>query len=144
VLKYINKQSNTKPKMQNNRYISKRIIKTGIILSMLGVAFGAFGAHALSDILEENSRVDTFDTGVLYLFVHSIAIITTRLIADKYDCNNLTQVFYLFLGGIIFFSGSLFILSLTDIRMFGAITPIGGGAFIFGWIRLYFEVKNSD
>lgn len=130
--------------MQNNNHISKRIIKTGVILSMLGVAIGAFGAHALNDLLVENGRLDTYDTGVLYLFVHSLAILLTGLMADKYDNKNIKQAFYLFVGGIILFSGSLFILSITNITMFGAITPIGGGAFIFGWIKLYLAVKNSD
>ncbi len=130
--------------MQNNNHISKRIIKTGVILSMLGVAIGAFGAHALNDILVENSRLDTYDTGVLYLFVHSLAIILTGLMADKYGNKNIVQAFYLFVGGIIIFSGSLFILSITNITVFGAITPIGGGAFIFGWIKLYLAIKSSD
>lgn len=130
--------------MQNSKELSKRIIKSGVILSMLGVAIGAFGAHALSDILTENNRVDTYDTGVLYLFVHSIAIILTGIINDRFECKNIKSVYYLFLFGIILFSGSLFILSITNIRMFGAITPIGGGAFIFGWIKLYLSFRKSD
>jgi len=130
--------------MQNNNHISKRILKTGVILSMLGVAIGAFGAHALNDLLVENNRLDTYDTGVLYLFVHSLAIILTGIMADKYGNKNIVQAFYLFVGGIILFSGSLFTLSVTNITVFGAITPIGGGAFIFGWIKLYLAVKNSD
>jgi len=144
VLNYIIYQSNIEPKMQNNNHISKRILKTGVILSMLGVAIGAFGAHALNDLLVENNRLDTYDTGVLYLFVHSLAIILTGIMADKYGNKNIVQAFYLFVGGIILFSGSLFTLSVTNITVFGAITPIGGGAFIFGWIKLYLAVKNSD
>ena len=130
--------------MQNSKELSKRIIKSGVILSMLGVAIGAFGAHALSDILTENNRVDTYDTGVLYLFVHSIAIILTGIINDRFECENIKSVYYLFLSGVILFSGSLFILSVTNIKLFGAITPIGGGAFIFGWIKLYLAIKNID
>lgn len=125
--------------------ISKEtVLKTGIIVSLLTVAIGAFGAHGLSDLLIENGREDTFKTAVLYQMFHSIAIIITALLFDNYAIKRLVTAFYLFTAGIIVFSGSLYILSVTNIGVFGAITPIGGVLFIVGWFYLLLSLKKSS
>lgn len=125
--------------------ISKEtILKTGIIFSLLTVIIGAFGAHGLSDILTENDRLDTFKTGVLYQLFHSIALIISGVLFDKYSVSNIKKAAILFSLGIIVFSGSLYILSITNIGIFGAITPIGGILFIVGWLYLFLSIKKQS
>lgn len=125
--------------------ISKEtILKTGIIFSLLTVIIGAFGAHGLSDILTENDRLDTFKTGVLYQLFHSIAILISGVLFDKYSVSNIKKAAILFSLGIIVFSGSLYILSITNIGVFGAITPIGGILFIVGWLYLFLSIKKQS
>ncbi len=125
--------------------ISKEtILKTGIIFSLLTVIIGAFGAHGLSDILTENDRFDTFKTGVLYQLFHSIAILISGVLFDKYSVSNIKKAAILFSLGIIVFSGSLYILSITNIGVFGAITPIGGILFIVGWLYLFLSIKKQS
>jgi uncharacterized membrane protein YgdD (TMEM256/DUF423 family) len=124
--------------------MKEKILKTGIILAALGVALGAFGAHSLSDLLAEHGRTETYKTAVLYQFVHCIAIILTSLLYGKYESKRLNVAYYLFLGGTIIFSGSLYLLSITNIRILGAITPIGGVMFILGWIYLFLATKKPQ
>lgn len=125
--------------------ISKEtILKTGIIFSLLTVIIGAFGAHGLSDILTVNDRFDTFKTGVLYQLFHSIALIISGVLFDKYSVSNIKKAAILFSLGIIVFSGSLYILSITNIGDFGAITPIGGILFIVGWLYLFLSIKKQS
>lgn len=119
------------------------ILRTGIFFALLTVAIGAFGAHGLSELLTENSRLETFKTAVLYQLFHSIALIICGLLFDKYDSNKISKSYLLFNFGIIFFSGSLYILSITNIGIFGAITPIGGVLFILGWVYLFMSVKSK-
>lgn len=130
--------------MSKSSISKETILKTGIIFSLFTVAIGAFGAHSLSDLLIEKGRTDTFKTAVLYQMFHSIAIIITAFLFDNYIIKRLVIAFYLFTGGIIFFSGSLYILSVTNIGLFGAITPIGGLLFIVGWFYLLISLKKSS
>lgn len=101
-----------------------------------GVAIGAFGAHGLSTILEANGRMDSFRTGTIYHLVHALALLGTALLISQIDSQMLVYAGYAFVAGILFFSGSLYILSIFDIRIMGAVAPIGGTAFIIGWILL--------
>lgn len=121
--------------------MEKQILQIGILLSMTSVILGAFGAHSLEPILIENDRIDTFETAVRYQFFHSLAIIIAGLIFGKYQNKKSKIAAILFLIGIIIFSGSLYILSITNITWLGAITPIGGLAFIVGWIYLLLSLK---
>lgn len=114
----------------------------GTVLSGLGVAIGAFGAHGLKNILELNNRIDTFETAVKYHMYHSLALILVgiiRLIKPEIQVHNIG---YLFLAGIVIFSGSLYILSITNLKWLGAITPIGGALLIVGWVLLTIKVIN--
>lgn len=118
----------------------KLSIISGIVFSVLSVAIGAFGAHSLQQILESNNRVDTFETAVKYQMFHALALLFTGLFHIYFKQANLNYAIYLFIIGIIIFSGSLYILSITNIKWLGAITPIGGLAFIAAWIVLLFEI----
>jgi uncharacterized membrane protein YgdD (TMEM256/DUF423 family) len=122
--------------------ISKEtILKTGIIFALLTVAIGAFGAHGLTNILSENGRLETFKTAVLYQLFHSLAMIIAGLLYDKYDTQKIRIASILFTLGIIIFSGSLYTLSITNIGIFGAITPIGGVLFLVGWLYLFLSIR---
>lgn len=124
--------------------ISKEtMLRTGIIFALLTVAIGAFGAHGLSDLLTENGRLETFKTAVLYQLFHSIALIICGILFDEYNSKKIHIAFLLFTLGIIVFSGSLYILSISNIGLFGAITPIGGVLFIVGWLYLFMSIKPS-
>lgn len=103
------------------------------VLGALSVAIGAFGAHGLKDILEKNNRLANFETAVKYQFYHVFAIIVVAILMDKYSEKMMTYAGYSFMAGILFFSGSLYILSLTNVTKWGAVTPIGGLLFIIGW-----------
>ena len=114
--------------------MSKFFLISGSIIAALGVAIGAFGAHVLKAILEANARLETFETGVKYQFYHAFALLILGIIMQKFDDRMFVWAGYSYLTGIIIFSGSLYILSLSGISKWGAVTPIGGLAFILGWI----------
>ena len=108
----------------------------GAISALLAVGLGAFGAHALEGILTETGRLETWETAVQYHFYHSIAILVSGLLVHHFSNRNVQRAVYAFLLGIVFFSGSLYVLSLTGISVLGAITPVGGALFILGWLLL--------
>lgn len=123
--------------------MNKNWFFVGCILMALTVALGAFGAHGLKNILVANQRMDTFETGVKYQFYHVFGILIACLVASQFGQTNLIQwACWLFLVGIIIFSGSLYVLSLTNIRWLGAITPLGGVCFIAGWVSLGLSIKK--
>lgn len=127
-----------------NQTISKEtILKTGIIFALLTVAIGAFGAHGLFEILSENDKLETYKTAVLYQLFHSIAVIVGGLLCDIYNPDKLKIAFVFHVAGILLFSGSLYLLAITNIGLFGAITPIGGVLFIVGWIYLFLSIKSK-
>lgn len=103
---------------------------------MLAVAFGAFGAHALKSRLDEYA-LGVFETAVQYHFIHSLALLAVGILAmSQPQAVLLRSAGWLFLIGMLIFSGSLYFLSLTGIKWLGAITPLGGLAFIAGWACL--------
>jgi len=109
----------------------------------LAVALGAFGAHALKDILDDYSR-GIYETGVHYHMIHGLAILLIALFADKFkQAKTLKIAGWLFLAGILFFSGSLYILAVTGVKVLGAITPIGGVCFLTGWLLLAYTAAKS-
>ena len=116
-------------------------IKIGIITSMLSVVFGAFGAHGLKEIFIQNNTVEIFQTAVRYQNFHSLALIIAGVLIHLNLIDNNLPI-YLFLGGILIFSGSLYILAITNIKWLGAFTPIGGLLFILGWAFLFFSLKS--
>ena len=108
---------------------------SGSVFSMLSVILGAFGAHYLKNTLSEYS-LSIFQTGVFYQFVHSIGILFIALLSHSLDNINFNLSIWFFISGIFLFSGSLYLLALTDVKWLGAITPIGGMFFILGWFTL--------
>jgi uncharacterized membrane protein YgdD (TMEM256/DUF423 family) len=105
-------------------------VKIAATLGFLGVALGAFGAHALKAKLGE--YLPTWQTGVLYHLIHAIALFSLALYGRNTSQNvNLPAV--LFVAGIVLFSGSLYALSLTGIKPLGAITPLGGLCLLSAW-----------
>ncbi|MEM1271912.1 MAG: DUF423 domain-containing protein [Bacteroidota bacterium] len=102
------------------------------ILAGLAVALGAFGAHGLRSIVTPE-RVETFETAVRYHMWHALALIALGILASVFPDLKWTLPAWLFLIGILVFSGSLYILVLTDTSWLGAITPIGGTLIIAGW-----------
>ncbi|CAM3137753.1 DUF423 domain-containing protein [Filibacter tadaridae] len=113
-------------------------IIAGAVNAAIAVAFGAFGAHALKDRLSEH-YLAIWETAVQYQMFHALGLIIIGVLMSKSILGPITQLSwagYLILAGIIIFSGSLYILSLSGIGILGAITPIGGVAFIAGWIML--------
>ena len=113
------------------------------IIGLLSVAIGAFGAHGLKKVLEENNRLPNFETAVKYQFYHVFALIAVALLMDKYSEKMMIYAGYSFIAGILIFSGSLYILSLTNITKWGAVTPIGGLFFIIGWVLMIIGINQN-
>tara|TARA_B100000902_G_scaffold67967_1_gene74099 strand:- start:8329 stop:8682 length:354 start_codon:yes stop_codon:yes gene_type:complete len=109
------------------------IIKFGVIFSILSIIIGAFGSHALNDIIGE--KMEVFKTGIQYHMFHSLALIIVAIISKTLNIP-MHHIAYLFVLGIIFFSGSLYLLSIYKYSFIGIITPIGGLFFILGWVLL--------
>jgi uncharacterized membrane protein YgdD (TMEM256/DUF423 family) len=108
----------------------------GSVLGFLGVGFGAFGAHGLRSRLSVD-MLAIFETGVRYQMYHAFAVlIVAAAIGHIGSARLLVIAGWLFLGGVVFFSGSLYALALTGVTTLGAITPIGGLLFLAGWACL--------
>jgi len=124
---------------------AKNILILAGISGALAVGLGAFGAHGLEPILIQNGRLDTFETAVSYHFYHTLGILGLGILAlIKPEWKGLSLAAWGMSLGILIFSGSLYILSLTGITWLGAITPIGGVGFILGWLALAYAVlKNA-
>ncbi|MAV69318.1 MAG: hypothetical protein CMG04_00685 [Candidatus Marinimicrobia bacterium] len=116
----------------------------GACLAGVSVLFGAFGAHGLKTRVSSDD-LGIFETAVRYQMYHSLGIlfISTLGITKSFPDNILLIPTYLMVAGIIIFSGSLYILVLTNTRWLGAITPIGGGLLIFSWFLLAFNIYRS-
>jgi uncharacterized membrane protein YgdD (TMEM256/DUF423 family) len=107
------------------------------INGFLGVALGAFAAHSLAAYFSDKPRLEAnFKTGVQYHFYHALALLGVAWASSQWTSSLIALAGWLFLLGIILFSGSLYGLSLTGKRWLGAITPLGGLAFLVGWILL--------
>jgi len=100
-------------------------------LGFLAVALGAFGAHGLKDLLDHNKTAAVWEKAVFYQFLHTVVML---LLATRSPFRR--GPWFCFLVGILFFSGSLYILALTGVKWWGAVTPVGGLAFLAGWLWL--------
>ncbi|RSK31709.1 DUF423 domain-containing protein [Hymenobacter metallilatus] len=122
---------------------ARLIIQLAALLGALGVGIGAFGAHGLRKMLEASSRFETFETAVRYQFYHALALLALGILLHiKPELRNLGTVAWLWLGGVVVFSGSLYVLCLTGITKLGAVTPIGGVLLIAGWIVLLLAARQ--
>jgi len=107
-------------------------LRIGAALCFLAVALGAFGAHALKATLENHAMVDIWNKAVLYHFIHAIALFILGVAGG----GAVRGAGSLFIAGILLFSGSLYLMALTNLRWLGAITPFGGLCFLAGWVWL--------
>jgi uncharacterized membrane protein YgdD (TMEM256/DUF423 family) len=114
----------------------------GAALAGLGVVLGAFGAHALRESLGPDDLA-TFEIGVRYQMYHALALLAVAWAAGRWESPLLTASGWLFVGGIVVFSGSLYALVLSGQRWLGAVTPIGGVAFIAAWVLLAWVALRS-
>jgi uncharacterized membrane protein YgdD (TMEM256/DUF423 family) len=122
-----------------HRLIVDRIFLTLAALSaFVAVAAGAFGAHALRDRLSAD-MLQVFQTGVTYQMYHALALLAVGILLARFSVDGsvwLTSAGWLFVAGTVLFSGSLYALALTGVSWLGAITPLGGLAFLLGWLGL--------
>ena len=107
------------------------LVRIAAVFCFLGVAMGAFGAHALRPLLESHAMTDVWNKAVLYHLLHGVALLIVATLGLTSRVPG-----WLFIAGIVIFSGSLYVMSLTNFRWLGAITPLGGLCFLAGWAWL--------
>lgn len=110
-------------------------IKAASVLMFLGVALGAFGAHALKDKVDPYF-LDVFKTGVLYHLIHALGLFAVGWLSSVSQDPKIMWAGIFLIAGIVLFSGSLYAMTLTGIRMFGAVTPFGGLCFLTAWVLI--------
>jgi len=118
--------------------VDRVFITIGALSGFLAVALGAFGAHSLRDRLTPD-MLQVFQTGVTYQMYHALALVGVGILLGRFSVDGspwLTAAGWLFVAGSILFSGSLYALSVTNTTWLGAITPLGGVAFLLGWLAL--------
>ncbi len=124
--------------------MQKIILLSASALGAISVMIGAFGTHALKASLEASGRLETFETAVKYQFYHTLALLAIGLLMYKLNDKLLDYAGLSMIGGVLIFSGSLYILCMSGIRWLGAITPIGGLLMIVGWILLFWAVARAS
>jgi len=124
--------------------MQKILLLTGALLGTVAVMLGVFGAHAFKSILESNQKVEIFDTAVKYHFFHTLALILIAFLMDKYPNKLMEYSGIAMVAGILIFSGSLYILSLTGITKWGVVTPFGGLSLIIGWLLLFAGIMKGS
>lgn len=107
----------------------------GAVSAGLAVALGAFAAHGLRARLSPEA-LQTFETGARYHMYHALALLAVAWAVTRWPGTAVSVAGWLFIAGTLLFSGSLYLLAITGVRMLGAITPVGGFAFILGWLAL--------
>ncbi len=114
---------------------ARRLVAIGAFSAGLGVAAGAFGAHSLKDILDQH-LLDVYEKATRYQMYHAFGMVLSGLAVQFWRDAGAAKAGWLFLGGTLLFSGSLYGVSLLGVRWLGAVTPIGGLLFIVGWVML--------
>src|SRR6266481_7852443 len=108
------------------------LFRIAAVLCFLAVALGAFGAHSLRSTLETHGMLDVWNKAVLYHFIHAMALLVLAF------CGTINRgAWWLLFTGIFLFSGSLYLMALTNLRWLGAVTPVGGLCFFAGWAWLF-------
>jgi uncharacterized membrane protein YgdD (TMEM256/DUF423 family) len=114
--------------------MSRTFAIIGAIFAFLGVALGAFGAHALAAHFAANPDLEPpFETAARYQMYHALALFIVAWLAERYSDRLMRWAGWLFTLGIILFSGSLYILSIFNVRIMGAVAPLGGASFLAAW-----------
>jgi uncharacterized membrane protein YgdD (TMEM256/DUF423 family) len=122
--------------------MSKTILMTASVLLAMAVAIGAFGAHGLKSHLSE-AMLQTYKTGVEYHFYHALGLLLIGVLTISFPSELLKWSAIFLMVGVVLFSGSLYVLAITGIKWFGAITPLGGLSFIAGWGLLFVAVLKK-
>jgi uncharacterized membrane protein YgdD (TMEM256/DUF423 family) len=115
--------------------VGRVLFGIGAVLGFVGVAAGAFGAHAIRARVTPE-RLDNWKTAADYQLWHALATVAAAVIAVRWESGAAAAAGWCFIAGVIVFSGSLYALALIDRRTLGAITPIGGVLFLVGWALL--------
>jgi uncharacterized membrane protein YgdD (TMEM256/DUF423 family) len=116
--------------------MSRAFLLAATASGFLSVALGAFAAHGLKNTLDSYA-LGVFHTGVQYQFFHALALLALALWLKQSDTGLLKTAGYCFIVGTVLFSGSLYILALSGVKLWGAVTPFGGIAFLIGWGCLF-------
>ena len=111
----------------------------GAVAGLTAVALGAFAAHGLKGRLPAD-LFDVFEVGARYHMYHALALLGVAWASTRWPGGATTAAGWLFLAGIVLFSGSLYVLALSDVKAFGVVTPFGGIAFLVGWVWLAVSV----
>ncbi|MBI3883538.1 MAG: DUF423 domain-containing protein [Sphingobacteriales bacterium] len=126
----------------------KKFLQLAALLAALSVILGAFGAHSLKQFLPADT-LQTFETAVRYQLYHAFALFVAGILYKEFPGKAITWAGYLFVGGIVLFSGSLYLLcyikyqQLSSLLWVGAVTPLGGLLFVGGWISLLAGVRKN-
>ena len=115
------------------RHTIMKEVRIAATMGFIAVILGAFGAHGLKTLLAQNETTAIWEKAVFYHFIHAVMLF---VLAERKPFPALA--WWSFLTGIVIFSGSLYLLAVTNVRWLGAVTPIGGLAFLLGWARLIF------
>ncbi|MDN5212065.1 DUF423 domain-containing protein [Fulvivirgaceae bacterium BMA12] len=115
-----------------------QVLAASAMLGLLGVALGAFGAHALRAHLLQTGRLETFETAVKYQFYHALALLAIAVFMHLKRWRGLRIAALFMILGVVIFSGSLYMLCFTNVGIWGAVTPIGGVLLILGWACLVY------
>jgi uncharacterized membrane protein YgdD (TMEM256/DUF423 family) len=126
--------------------MERKIVQIASILGMLAIILGAFGAHALKKVLTVE-QLATFETGVKYQMYHALFLLFVGL-STQVSALAKKRIFYFILFGVLFFSGSIYLLATNDLTSFdfkviGFVTPIGGLLLILGWLCLFVDFINK-
>lgn len=123
----------------------RTLVGLAAIFGALGVALGAFGAHGLAGYFAENPAAEgTFETAVRYHLIHAVALLGAAWIYERLPSRWSRWAGWLFVAGILLFSGSLYLLSLLNLRLMGAVAPLGGASLIAGWLCLGLAAWQSE
>jgi uncharacterized membrane protein YgdD (TMEM256/DUF423 family) len=121
--------------------VDRHFVSLGALSAFVAVAAGAFGAHALRGSLPAD-LLDVFETAAQYQMYHALGLLAVGWLAARCPAGAARLAGWLFVGGTVLFSGSLYLLSLTGARWLGAVTPLGGAAFLGGWLALAWAARS--
>jgi uncharacterized membrane protein YgdD (TMEM256/DUF423 family) len=122
--------------------LEKTFFVLGSVSAFLAVSAGAFGAHALKNRLPAD-LLAVFQTGVQYHLVHALALLAAAWASARWPGAGVSWAGGCFLAGTVLFSGSLYVLALTGVRAWGAVTPVGGLLFLAGWLLLAVAISRA-
>ena len=125
--------------MQDQTTSPRAVLALAGALGFTGVALGAFGAHALKARLSPE-LLEVYKTGVFYHLVHAVALLAVNGLWARLRVPRATAA--LFVAGVVIFSGSLYTLAISGVRLWGAVTPFGGLAFLAGWLTLLLPARR--